>query len=313
MGEAPKPPAQPARPPEMRGRLRVAQVLAAPALVAAVVALARSRAEPPARCAHGMIALGARCCGEGQRLDGERCAGPPRRCAAGMDPTPAGCVAPPRVVRLPGGLLRVGPGDWEAQGVVAPHQAEIAPFGLDALEVDEARWSACVAAGACSALPLSGEPGRPVSGVTLDEAMHFCRRAGGALPTSDQLAFAAAGAVGRRYAWGDTGAVCRRAAWGLVAGPCAWGATGPELAGSHPDGASPEGVLDLAGNVAEWAIGPDRSACPEGSASTCDRAEARGGSFADGAASALRAWQRRALPADTRAHDLGFRCAYPAT
>jgi formylglycine-generating enzyme required for sulfatase activity len=274
---------------------------AALALVGGVIALGLSRAEPPARCAAGMIALGPRCCGEGQRLDGGRCAGAPLRCAAGMDPTPAGCVATPRVVWIEGGLLRVGPGDWEAQGVVTPHEAEIAPFGLDALEVTEARYHACVEAGACPAVALSGEPGRPVTAITLEEATRFCRWDGGVLPTSDQLAFAAAGRSGRRYAWGDTGAVCRRAAWGLVAGPCGWGARGPELSGSHPDGASPEGALDLAGNVAEWSVDAASGA-----------AEVRGGSFADGAASAIRAWQRRALPADTRAPDVGVRCARPA-
>jgi formylglycine-generating enzyme len=279
-------------------RLRAALSTAALALVVAVVAVAQSRAEPPARCAPGMIAFGARCCGEGQRLDGARCASAPSRCAAGMEVTAAGCVAPPRVVRIDGGLLRVGPGDWEAQGVVAPYQVEVASFGLDVLEVSEARWSGCVAAGACPVLALSGEPGRPVVSITFDEAAGFCRWAGGALPASQQLAFAAAGRAGRRYAWGDTGAVCRRAAWGIVTGPCGWGATGPELAGSHPDGASPEGVLDLAGNIAEWATAP------------AGAAEVRGGSYADGAASALRAWQRRALPPDTRSREVGFRCAY---
>ena len=279
-----------------RGALVAAVALGS---IGAVVALARTRAEPPARCAAGMIALGPRCCGEGQRLEGDRCAGAPARCAAGMEATPAGCVATPRVVHLEGGLLRIGPGDWEAQGVVAPYEAQIAPFDLDALEVSEARWDACVTAGACPGAPLSGEPGRAVAGVTAGEAARFCRWAGGALPTSAQLAFAAAGKAGRRYAWGDTGAVCRRAAWGLVAGPCGWGARGPELAGSHPDGASPEGVLDLAGNVAEWASLPDGGA------------EARGGSFADGAASALRSWQRRAFPPDSRSPEVGFRCVHP--
>jgi formylglycine-generating enzyme len=283
-----------------RGRALAAAGLSL-ALVGAVVLVALSRSEPPARCAPGMIALGARCCGEGQHLARGLCAGAPARCATGMDATPAGCVAPPRVVSIAGGLLRVGPGDWEAQGVVAPYEVVVPPFGLDALEVTEARYGACMAKGACPppSPPLSGEPGRAVAWVTLDEAARFCRWAGGALPAADQLAFAAAGPGGRRYAWGDTGAVCRRAAWGLVAGPCGWGATGPELSGSHPDGASPEGVLDLAGNVAEWSI-------------SAGGAEVRGGSFADGAASALRAWQRRALPPDTRASRIGFRCAYAA-
>jgi sulfatase modifying factor 1 len=286
----------------MTRRLRLGLgTAAALSLVGGIVTLAFSRAGPPARCAAGMVALGARCCGEGQHLDGDRCAGTPLRCAAGMDPTPAGCVAPPRVVQIEGGLLRVGPGDWEAQGVVVPYQADVAPFGLDAREASEARWGACVGAGACPAVALSGEPGRPVTGITLAEAARFCAWAGGALPTRDQLAFAAAGRNGRRYAWGDTGAVCRRAAWGLMAGPCGWGARGPELGGSHPDGASPEGVLDLAGNVAEWAV-----------ATASGEAEARGGSFADGAASAIRAWQRRPLPPETRAPHVGVRCAHPA-
>ena len=269
-------------------------------LIAAVIAFASTRAEPPARCAAGMIAVGARCCGEGQRLEGERCAGTPSRCAKGVEVTPDGCIAAPRVVRIEGGLLRIGAGDWEAQGVVAPYQAQVAAFGIDAIEVTEQRWNACVAAGACPSIRLSGEAGRAVSGVTRDEAARFCGWAGAALPTSDQLAFAAAGPKGRRYPWGDTGAVCRRAAWGLTTGPCAWGAQAPELAGSHPEGASPEGVLDLGGNVAEWAV------TAEGTA------EVRGGSFADGAASALRSWQRHAVSPDTRSPRIGFRCARSA-
>ena len=283
---------------------------AASALVAAVILVARSRAEPPARCAAGLVALGARCCGRGQRLDGDRCAGPPTACAAGMEVTAEGCVARARQVTLAGGLLRVGPGDWEAQGVVAPYVAEVAPFAIDALEVTEHRYARCVAArspDACAALPLSGEPGRAVAGVTFDEAARFCAWAGGSLPTSDQLAFAAAGRSGRRYAWGDTGAVCRRATWGIAAGPCGFGGRGPELAGSHPDGASPDGVLDLAGNVAEWAR-------PVGEAPIVrlTHADVRGGSFADGSAGALRSWQRRSVPSDTRSPEVGFRCGYPA-
>lgn len=288
-------------PPRAR-RLGAALFVAiAAALVAITVVLAERSSGPPARCAAGMIPLGARCCGEGQRLAGGRCVGPPRACAEGMSVTEAGCVHGRRLTRVEGGLLRVGPGDWEAQGVVTPYQAEIPPFGLDQVEVTEERFASCIAARICPPLELSGEPGRAVARVTAAEASAFCRALSGELPTSDQLAFAAAGRVGRRYAWGDTGAVCRRAAFGLVDGPCGRGAEGPELAGAHPDGASPEGILDLAGNVAEWT----RPATPEAAMT-----EVRGGSFADGAASALRAWQRRVVPVDTRSPEIGFRCAY---
>ena len=57
------------------------------------------------------------------------------------------------------------------------------------------------------------------------------------------------------------------------------GATFHAPVGSHPDGASPEGVQDLAGNVAEWSL----PASPEAPAT-----EVRGGSFRDEAAAALR-------------------------
>ncbi|MEO7329309.1 MAG: SUMF1/EgtB/PvdO family nonheme iron enzyme [Minicystis sp.] len=286
------------------GRPRIALLVAGSALsLLAVVLLARSRAEPPARCAAGMIALGARCCGEGQVLEGERCQGPPARCAIGMEATPSGCVATPRRVPVEGGLLRIGPGDWEAQGVISAREAMIAPFVIDALEIDESRYDACAREGACARLPLSGEPGRARSGLTEEEAQAHCRWAGGSLPTRDQLAFAAAGKNGRRYAWGDTGAVCRRAAWGLVNGPCAEGALGPELTGAHPDGASPEGALDLAGNVAEWTLPEPANALVT---------EVRGGSFADGAANGIRAWQRRIVPVSTRSPEIGARCVYAA-
>lgn len=206
------------------------------------------------------------------------------------------------MVRIEGGTLRIGPGDWEAQGVVTPREAAVAPFGLDAFEVTEERWAACVARGTCAPIPLSGEPGRAVAGVSLAEARVFCRAAGGDLPSADQLAFAAATASGRRYPWGDTGAVCRRAAWGLTEGPCGEGATGPEVAGSHPDGAATPGVFDLAGNVAEWTRPAE---------DTATAAEVRGGSYADTAAAALRSWSGRPVAVGARAPEIGFRCVYP--
>ncbi|MRG94600.1 SUMF1/EgtB/PvdO family nonheme iron enzyme [Polyangium spumosum] len=252
-----------------------------------------------------MVPLGARCCGEGQTLAGDRCVGKPARCAEGLVVTEAGCVARPRATPIEAGVLRIGPSDWEAQGQVTPRVVTMEAFAIDAYEVTEARYAACVAASACAPVPLSEEPGRALSRVTLAEARAFCAWAGGMVPTPEELAFAAAGAKGRRYAWGDTGAVCRRAAWGLVGGPCGAGATGPEVAGSHPDGASPEGAHDLAGNVAEWAAPRTSEAVgPE-------LAEARGGSFGDGAASALRSWNRLEIAASTRSAEVGFRCVYP--
>jgi formylglycine-generating enzyme required for sulfatase activity len=100
----------------------------------------------------------------------------------------------------------------------------------------------------------------------------------------------------RRFPWGATGLVCRRAAFGLVAGPCAESATMPELAGARPDGATPEGIADLAGNVAEWTRERDGSV------------RARGGSFRANNAAELKGWS--AVGRSGASDDIGFRCVF---
>ena len=269
--------------------------------IAAVVARARHDAADPARCA-GLVAIFDRCCAPGQTVVSGRCTGRPSSCPPGLDVTASGCVGEQRRVFVAGGLLHAGAGDWEAEGRVRPHDATIASFELDVLETTEGAYAACVAAGRCRELSLSGEPGRALGGVTRSEAEAFCAFVGGRLPTEDEWTFAAGGPKARRYPWGETGAVCRRGVWGIVSGPCGFASTGPELAGAHPDGASAEGVQDLSGNVAEWvAAQPGEK---EG--------VVRGGSFASELATDLRTWQRRSVPPASRSAEMGFRCAYDA-
>lgn len=282
-----------------------AALLSGAALVGIAALRGNEDGGEPSRCGPGLVALGARCCGAGQKELAGRCTGAPATCGPAHDLTQEGCVPRRSLARIavPGGHLHIGPGDWEAQGVVAPHDAEVAPFAMDAFEITCARWSVCAAAGKCQKLGADCEPGVPVTGVTFDEAAAFCAFAGGRLPSRDELAFAISGEVGRRYPWGDTGAVCRRGAWGLASGPCANGGTGPDLAGAHPDGRSPLGAFDLAGNVAEWAVSPDAR---EGFA------DALGGSWADSEAAALRGWNRRPVQKSAREPTIGLRCVYNA-
>jgi sulfatase modifying factor 1 len=262
-----------------------------------VVMRARSRSEPPARCPMGFLADGARCCAEGQSLQDGRCAGQPALCPDGLERRADGCVARPRRVRINPGTTRIGPGDWEAQGVVQPEVVTFdRPFWLDAYEVTVDRWRQCAAAGACRA--IDGEPGQPVRRITFEEAVEFCRFAGGAIPTQFEWQFAASGPGARRYPWGDTGAVCRRASWGLSTGPCAMGGDGPDIAGIHADGTSPDGIFDLAGGVAEWVVAAD------GTATTC------GGSWRTALATGLRTWHTEARDDRTRWDDVGVRCRY---
>lgn len=214
--------------------------------------------------------------------------GAPRACGRFHDRTPDGCVPRDERVLLGGGALRVGPSDWEAQGVVAPREIRVGAFAMDRFEVTERRVRRCTAALSCPGVPLSGDDGRAAV-LPFAEARALCAFEGGRLPTDDEWTFAAMGPEGRRYPWGDTGAVCQRAAFGLAVGPCGHGAVGPDSVGSRPSGASPQGLQDLAGNVSEWV----------------ENGGARGGSFATGLASDLRGWNRGVLAGTT-----GVRCAY---
>jgi formylglycine-generating enzyme required for sulfatase activity len=280
-----------------------AVALASTAVVLVVRTASHERLDPT-RCPAGAVALGPRCCAEGQYLKDSSCVGRPQRCPTSLEPFEGdleGCVPPERRIEFRGGTLDVRPVDWEAEGVGARREARVAPFAIDATEMTMHRWQPCVASGACRSLAAKDphtalEPGRPITGVTPEEAMRACRFYGGRLPSGDEWVFAAAGVEARRFPWGPTGLVCRRAVFGLVAGPCARGAVGPEIAGTRPDGATPEGVLDLVGNVAEWTVETDGSFV------------ARGGSYASRVAADVKSWSverpRGAAPT------IGFRCAY---
>jgi len=269
------------------------------ASVATVTALARRDAADSARCGE-LVAQQNRCCAEGQVQEGGVCRGRPTRCPAPLVATDTGCVATAERIVIAGGSLRVGAGDWEAEGRVHAYQTTVLPFAIDSMEITEAAYAACVDAGGCSEVRGSGEPGRARGEMTRAQAEAYCAFRGGRLPTADEWAFAAGGPSARRYPWGDTGAVCRRAAWGVADGPCAFGHPGPELAGIHPHGATPEGVHDMAGNVSEWVASPTDD----------PRGVVRGGSFSAQLATDLRTWKTVLRPANTRAPDVGARCAY---
>lgn len=200
----------------------------------------------------------------------------------------ARCVPPSGRIAIPGGTLTLSPNDWQAEGQVARRTLTVTAFWLDATEfIDDS----------------SPEPFLPLTGITAERAEALCEARGGRLPTADEWVFAAAGADGRKYPWGQTGLVCRRAAFGLVSGPCGFAETpGPEAVASRPDGRSPEGAFDLIGNVAEWARLATSGDMPR------REHRALGGSFRSELASELKVWSQDA-PEGPR-DDVGFRCAY---
>jgi formylglycine-generating enzyme len=257
-----------------------------------VTRLALRQRMPPDRCPPGMQLAGERCCGAGQTEQNGACAGRATSCSVAQELASDGqCVARFGVVAIAGGELFIGAADWDGASERERFpRTHVEPFRLDVAEVSVERWHAC---SSCEA--RSGAAGSPIRNVTPEQAQAFCQSQQGRLPTAAEWVWAAAGSAARRYPWGNSGLVCRRVAFGLSHGPCAKLA-GPELVGSRPDGASPDGVLDLAGNVAEW---------------TWEKPgvfAARGGSFRSTSAAELKSWA--ALADSHKAPYIGFRCAY---
>ncbi len=271
------------------------------ALVATILTfvLAVSERREPLRCPPGQVQAKARCCGRGQRVNAATCVGSPVSCGehlARVTGAYPGCVASNTRIFVPPGRLVVGPIDWEAEGSVERKEVTVPGFFIDRLEVTEERWRQCSDANVCPSRSFS-EPGRPVRRVSRDQASTFCRFAGGRLPLGEEWMLAAVGPASTRYPWGNSGLACRRAAFGLTQGPCAHGGEGPDLAGSRPEGATPAGVQDMVGNVAEWTAEADGARI------------ARGGSYLSRQPAQLKGWASE-KPLTNAAPHVGFRCAY---
>jgi serine/threonine-protein kinase len=150
-----------------------------------------------------------------------------------------------------------------------------------------------------------GAEDHPVNCVDYAGAESFCRWIGKRLPTEAELDLAARGVEGRVYAWGAEPPECGRACYDKNGGCRERGASVATCAGGmHPADHTPEGIFDMAGDVAEWTA-------DSGGAGSAATRMVRGGSFID-EAEALTATTRAVVPPALAHVAIGFRCALDA-
>lgn len=178
-----------------------------------------------------------------------------------------------------------------------------------------------------------GRADHPINCISWPQANTYCNAMGFHLPTEQQWEYAARGSAGRTYPWGDdapnvnTQNACGKECdeWHTSVGlhsevTSVMYSNDDTYAGTAPvsafrAGATPEGVLDLAGNVAEWTANSWYEYADVTKDPALERPVngayhvIRGGAFNSTSATQLDATLRIAMPNPTFSHAIGFRCA----
>src|SRR5215207_1638335 len=159
---------------------------------------------------------------------------------------------------IPADTFRMGGMDVRAAADEMPnHDVQLDAFWIDQLEVTNAMYLLCVSSGTCEP-PQSFKSQRradyfnnpefndyPVVYVTWGQAKIYCEWAGRRLPSEAEWERAGRGDDLRTFPWGEDKADGLLANFNMLVGDTS-------RVGTYPAGASPFGVLDMAGNVAEW-------------------------------------------------------------
>jgi len=181
--------------------------------------------------------------------------------AGGVRAAPADSASGNRdMVRFPAGEFMMGSEPGKGLKDEQPrHKVYLDAFWLDRYEVTGGDFAAYLEANPEEHPTITGwwgrEPrpdmvDRPVIGLTWQRCRNYCRWRDKRLPTEAEWERAAAGLEGRTYPWGEAPPTPERANFNK----CCFIRKGEVLheAGSLKQGKTPEGVYDLAGNIAEW-------------------------------------------------------------
>jgi eukaryotic-like serine/threonine-protein kinase len=161
-------------------------------------------------------------------------------------------------ILIPEGTFFMGGMDvYRKNDELPAHEVFISAFWMDQVEVTNGMYKLCVDAGMCRPPAQVRSDNReeyfgnpefqdfPVVHVTWYDANAYCQWAGRRLPTEAEWERAARGDDKRNFPWGDEFPNQYNSnALNLISDT--W------RVGSFPEGASPFGVLDMAGNVWEW-------------------------------------------------------------
>ena len=231
-----------------------------------------------------------------------------------------------RRVWLPGGSFLMGSDDKDAYDDEKPvHRVTVKGFWIARYPVTVAEYTGFVddrgysrrelwSAGGFGEFAEPREwmtqrkhPNRPVTRVSWFEAAAFSAWRGARLLTEAEWEYAARGASGRKYAWGNQDPSPELA--NFPGGP-----RRPTPVGLYPEGQTPEGLFDMAGNVWEW-VSDWYSTYPSSAQEDPRRAAMgsgkvlRGGSWNNNPRSLRGACRNRDAPAE-RSGNVGFRLAW---
>jgi formylglycine-generating enzyme required for sulfatase activity len=157
------------------------------------------------------------------------------------------------LVYIPAGEFIMGSNNQDldaAEDEKPQHKVYLDAYLIDKTEVTNGMYNKCVDADVCTLpiLPSEAffqEENQPVQGLAWTQAVDYCEWVGRRLPTEAEWEKAARGTDARLFPWGNELLDEDTANYDFIFNQFI-------DVGSFPAGASPYGVMDMAGNVWEW-------------------------------------------------------------